>query len=227
MSKTERNRARGTKASDGEADGLRFVVLVSGNGSNLQALIDAIGKGKVDASIILVLSSDPDAYALKRASAAGITTIALPYTRDRSIEKKASRNVYDKMLAETILLYRPDYIFMLGWMRILGEEFIARFPGRIINLHPALPGTFPGTHAIERAWDACARGEISETGVMTHFVPDESVDTGPVIDFERVTIGKSETLDAFEARMHEAEHVLVVRTARTLAAINASEDKGE
>ncbi|HWR12583.1 MAG TPA: phosphoribosylglycinamide formyltransferase [Rectinemataceae bacterium] len=204
----------------------RFVVMVSGNGSNLQALIDAIEKGEVKASIVLVVSSDPEAYALRRAEKAGIPFIVLRYSRDPKLEKEASRGAYDRMLAETIAPYRPDYIFLLGWMRVLSAEFTARFPGRIVNLHPALPGTFPGTHAIERAWEACARGEITDSGVMTHFVPDERVDAGPVIAFERVAIGGTESLDAFEKRMHKTEHLLVVRTAAMLGSISGESGKG-
>lgn len=205
----------------------RFVVLVSGNGGNLQALIDAVAAGSVNASIALVLSSDPDAYALKRAAVAGIPSIALPYIRDPLVEREADRTAFDHRLADAVETYDPDYIFLLGWMRILSAAFIGRFSGKIVNLHPALPGCFPGTHAIERAWDACARGELSETGVMTHFVPDERVDAGPVILSEKVRIAANETLADFEIRMHDTEHELVVKTASMLASIASDEGKGE
>ena len=220
----EQSRPRG---EGGGARKARFVVLVSGNGGNLQALLDAIAAGAVNASIVLVLSSDPDAFALKRAEAAGIPSIALPYNRDQRIEKEASRIAFDTRLADEVSARDPDYIFLLGWMRILGMAFIGRFPGKIVNLHPALPGCFPGTHAIERAWEACARAELSETGVMTHFVPDELVDAGPVILSERVKMKSNETLADFEFRMHETEHELVVKTARMLASIAAGDGKGE
>ncbi len=195
----------------------RLVVMVSGNGSNLQALIDAVEKGAVEATIVFVLSSMTEAYALQRAEAAGIPALSIPYRRDPDLSNAESRALYDRTIAEAIQGRNPDYIFLLGWMRVLGREFTDRFPGRIVNLHPALPGAFPGTHAIERAWDACARGEIEESGVMTHFVPDEGVDSGPVIEFERVPMRKDESLDAFESRMHSVEHALVVRTAARLA----------
>lgn len=195
---------------------LRLVVLVSGNGSNLQALLDAANEGIIAANVDLVLSSDPAAKALDRAKAAGIPALALPYVRDRALSREKSRRDYDAKLAATVLQYAPDYVFLLGWMRILGETFIAHFPGRIVNLHPALPGTFPGTRAIERAWEASRHGEITETGVMTHFVPDEGVDSGPVILSERVAIGVDESLESFEARMHGIEHTLVVKTVISL-----------
>ncbi|MCE1195388.1 phosphoribosylglycinamide formyltransferase [bacterium] len=200
---------------------LRVAVLVSGNGGNLQALLDAARGGDVSANVALVLSSDPGARALLRAKDAGVPALAVPYARDPALGRQESRNAYDARLAEAVLAYEPDYVFLLGWMRILGNAFISKFPGRIVNLHPALPGTFPGTHAIERAWEACRRGEITETGAMTHFVPDEGVDSGPVILSERVAIGADETLESLETRMHETEHALVVKTARLLAETGA------
>jgi phosphoribosylglycinamide formyltransferase-1 len=205
------------RESSAEPGKIRIVALVSGNGTNLQALIDAASRGEVNASIALVVSSDPGAPALERAARAGIPAIAMPFRRNPGVDSKASRAAYDAALAETILPYKPDYVLLLGWMRILSGSFISRFSGAIVNLHPALPGAFPGTHAIERAWEACARGEIAETGVMTHFVPDECVDAGPVIALERVPLREGETLDELEARMHETEHALVIRTVRMLA----------
>ncbi len=202
---------------NGGARGLRLAVLVSGNGGNLQALLDASRSGLISANVALVVSSDPEARALARAKDAGIPALALPYVRDPALGRAESRDAYDAKLAEAVLACEPDFVFLLGWMRILGNAFISKFPGRIVNLHPASPGTFPGTHAIERAWEASRRGEISETGVMTHFVPDEGVDSGPVILSERVAIGADETLESLEARMHGIEHALVVKTARLLS----------
>lgn len=199
----------------------RIVVMVSGNGTNLQALIDAVKNGAVEASIVLVLSSNPEAFALKRAEAAEIPALTIPYRRDHNLGSVESRRLYDRTIADAIQAFCPDYIFLLGWMRILGRDFTERFPGKIVNLHPALPGAFPGTHAIERAWDACARGEIGESGVMMHFVPDEGVDSGPVIDFEPVAMRKDESLDVFEARMHVVEQTLVVRSAARLVGLAA------
>jgi phosphoribosylglycinamide formyltransferase-1 len=207
----------------GKAGETRIAVMVSGNGSNLQALLDAVRSGMVPANVVLVVSSDPEARALLRARDAGVPAIAFPYARDPALGRDESRNAYDARLAEAVLGCEPDFVFLLGWMRILGNAFISKFPGRIVNLHPALPGTFPGTRAIERAWDASRRGELAETGVMTHFVPDEGVDSGPVILSERVAIGADETLESLEARMHETEHALVVKTARLLAETGARE----
>jgi folate-dependent phosphoribosylglycinamide formyltransferase PurN len=95
-------------------------------------------------------------------------------------------------------------------------EFLRHYPDRVLNLHPALPGTFPGMHGIERAWEAYQRGEIDRTGVMIHTVPDEGVDDGPVLAKVTVPIYPSDTLDALEARIHETEHRLFVETLHDL-----------
>lgn len=194
----------------------RIAVLVSGNGTNLQALMDAIRDGGLRAEITLVVSSEPEAPALERARKAGIPTASLPYASDPGLSRQDSRRRYDAILADHVASGEPDWVFLLGWMRILSEAFIGRFRGRILNLHPALPGTFPGTRAIERAWEAFGRGEIRESGVMLHFVPDEGVDCGPLFSKKIVPMRSGESLDRFGARIHEAEHALVAEAARAL-----------
>jgi folate-dependent phosphoribosylglycinamide formyltransferase PurN len=99
-------------------------------------------------------------------------------------------------------------------MRILTSAFLDRFPNRVINLHPALPATFPGTHAIERAFKAYQCGEIDHTGVMVHFVPDEGVDDGPVLATEIIPIRPTDTLDSLEVHIHEVEHKLLVEALK-------------
>ncbi|MCE5255894.1 MAG: phosphoribosylglycinamide formyltransferase [Spirochaetaceae bacterium] len=194
----------------------RIVVLVSGNGTNLQALSDAIRDGHLPAEIVLVVSSHPSAPALSRAHNAGIPAIAMPYVRDPCESREESRRSYDANLADRAAACSPDWIFLLGWMRILSSAFTSRFKGRILNLHPALPGQFPGTHAIERAWQAFRNGEIRQTGVMLHFVPDEGVDCGPLFAKETVPLLPGDTFPEFEARVHEAEHRLVAKAASML-----------
>ena len=103
-------------------------------------------------------------------------------------------------------------------MRILTSAFLDQFPHRVINLHPALPGMFPGTHAIERAFEAYQRSEIDHTGAMVHLVPDEGVDNGPVLATEIVRIDPTDTLKSLEARVHETEHKLLVNTMKSLLA---------
>ncbi len=101
-------------------------------------------------------------------------------------------------------------------MRILSSSFLSSFPNRVINLHPALPNTFPGTHAIERAFEAYQRGEIKHTGIMVHLVPDEGVDNGPVLATEIVPIHAEDTLESLEFRVHQTEHRVLVNTLKSV-----------
>ena len=183
---------------------VRLVVLVSGYGSNLQAILDACANQVLPASVVCVISNTPDAYGLTRAREAGIEAFDFPKLETES------RREYDARLAECITTKLPDYIILAGWMRILTSAFLDHFPNRVINLHPALPDTFPGTHPIERAFKAYQCGEIDHTGVMVHFVPDEGVDNGPVLATEIVAIHPNDTLESLEVRVHEAEHKLLV-----------------
>jgi phosphoribosylglycinamide formyltransferase-1 len=203
----------------------RLVVMVSGNGSNLQALIDAIACGGIEARIVLVLSSNSKAKALDRARAVGIPSLSLPPKVLEAWPGRLGRDAYDEMLASLVFPFEPDYVLMLGWMRLVGIRFISRFPGKIINLHPALPGAFPGTEAIEKAWFSYMKGEIATSGAMIHYVPDEGVDSGPVIDLEEIDIGDSSSLEEFEKAMHELEHRLVIRTVRTLTGASALDNR--
>ncbi len=187
----------------------RLAVLISGNGSNLQAIIDAIRGRLLNAEVVLVVSNRRDAFGLQRAEKAGIATHV--HTLSEYKEAGRSREEYDADLARIVQEKRPDWVVLAGWMHILGGAFVDRFSYRIINLHPALPGKFPGAHAIEDAFVAFQRGEIKETGVMVHLVPDERVDAGPVIDSKAVTIYPQDTLEALERRIHNAEHELLVR----------------
>jgi phosphoribosylglycinamide formyltransferase 1 len=188
----------------------RLIVLISGNGSNLQALLDACASGELPASVVSVISNKADAYGLTRAQNAGIEAIHFARLENES------RNEYDARLADYITTKLPDYIILAGWMRILTSAFLDHFPNRVINLHPALPNAFPGTHAIERAYQAFQCGEIKHTGVMVHLVPDEGVDDGPVLATEIVPIHLIDTLESLEARVHEIEHGLLVKTLKTL-----------
>ena len=188
----------------------RLVVLISGNGSNLQAILDACASGELPASVVCVISNKADAYGLVRAKNAGIE--AIHFVK----QDNESRNAYDARLAAYVSTCLPDYLILAGWMRILSSSFLSSFPNRVINLHPALPDTFPGTHAIERAFEAYQRGEIDHTGVMIHLVPDEGVDNGPVLATEIVSINKEDTLETLEARVHQTEHVLLVNTLKKI-----------
>jgi formyltetrahydrofolate-dependent phosphoribosylglycinamide formyltransferase len=188
----------------------RLVVLISGFGSNLQAIIDACSQGHLPAQVAAVISNRSDAYGLERARQADIPAIVL--TKPKGME----REDYDRILAEKVTAFQPDWVILAGWMRILTSAFLERFQDRVVNLHPALPGTFPGTHAIDRAFEAYQRGEIEQTGVMVHLVPDEGVDSGPVLASEVVPIYAQDSLEALEARVHAVEHCLLIDTLRRL-----------
>jgi phosphoribosylglycinamide formyltransferase-1 len=191
----------------------RLVVLISGNGSNLQAILDACQSGELDAKVVSVISNKADAFGLVRAKNAAVDAIHF------SKREGEARQEYDIRLAEYVSAWFPDYVILAGWMRILSNAFLSHFPEQVINLHPALPGMFPGTHAIERAFDAYQRGEIDHTGVMVHLVPDEGVDNGPVLGTEIVPIEKNDTLEALEARIHQTEHRLLVNTLKSIISV--------
>ena len=191
----------------------RLVVLISGNGLNLQAILDACQSGELDAQVTCVISNKADAYGLVRAKNTGVD--AVPFAK----QTYETRQEYDQRLADYVTTRRPDYVILAGWMRLLSSSFLSSFPNKVINLHPALPGMFPGTHAIERAFEAYQRGEIEHTGVMVHLVPDEGVDNGPVLATEIVRIEKDDTLEALVSRVHQNEHKLLVNTLKSIVSV--------
>ena len=188
----------------------RLVVLASGAGSNLQAVIDATVDRRLPAEVVAVVSDRADAGALARAGAAGI-----PACHVGRLEGEG-RPDYDARLADVVAGFGPDLVVLAGWMRILTMSFLGWFPGRVVNLHPALPGDLPGTRAIERAWHQALAGERTSTGVMVHLVPSESVDDGPVLGTSVVPILPDDTLESLTARVHAHEHQLLVDTLATL-----------
>jgi formyltetrahydrofolate-dependent phosphoribosylglycinamide formyltransferase len=192
--------------SSGERPG-RLAVLVSGNGSNLQAIIDACRSGRLLAEIAVVVSNNPEAYALARATEAGIATMV-------KAPGSEPRRHYDAELAYEVATVGVDLVVLAGWDRLLSEEFVGRHT--VINLHPAKPGSFPGLHAIERAYGAWQDGAITSSGVMVHYVPDEGVDDGPTIVWEEIEFRHGESLDTYETRVHDVEHRLIVQAIATV-----------
>ncbi len=188
----------------------RIVVLVSGNGSNLQAVLDACDEGRLPADVVAVVSNRSGAFALERAAAAGVPSVHVGKHTDES------RRDYDARLADVVAGFGPDLVVLAGWMRILTSDFLGWFPNRVINLHPARPGELPGVNAIERAWHEALAGERNATGVMVHLVPDEGVDDGPVLATADVAIRPDDTLDTLTERVHAVEHRLLVDTIATL-----------
>jgi len=184
----------------------QLAVLISGSGTNLQALIDACAAGDLPAQVAVVVSNRKAAYGMERAAKAGIPTCYVP-------RQGLERAEYDAGLAAVVNAYQPDLVVLAGWMHILTPAFLEKFPNRVINLHPALPGMFPGVEAIQRAYVAFQAGEITHSGCMVHYAVPE-VDAGAVIGQEIVSMEAHETLEAFEARMHAAEHRLIVRATK-------------
>lgn len=188
----------------------RLVVMVSGNGSNLQAVLDACAYGWLSADVVGVVSNKTGVPALGRAENSKVETIIV-----ETMEKEV-RRAYDARLATAVRRLNPDIVVLAGFMRILSNEFLQHFPSRVINLHPALPGELPGINAIERAFTEARDNWRTHSGITVHFVPDEGVDTGPVIASEVVPIHADDTLESFTKRMHEREHVLLVQTLSDL-----------
>ncbi len=185
-------------------DRARLVILASGGGTNLQAILTACADGRIDADVVSVFSDRATSGALDRARAAQIPA--------NHVDPNASsdRRSFDRSLATLVTSFNPRYVVLAGWMRLLSSDFLEHFPNRVINLHPARPGELPGLHAIERAFAEAQQGLRSASGVMVHFVPDERVDTGPVLATIDVAIAPFDTLESFEEHMHAAEHQLLV-----------------
>jgi len=178
----------------------RLVVLVSGSGTNLQALLDAIDADPSYGARIVAVGADRDGIAgLDRAVRAGLPTFVV------KLKDHPDRAAWDLALTEAITAYAPDLIVSAGFMKIVGKEFLARFGGRFLNTHPALLPSFPGAHGVR---DALAYG-AKVTGCTVHFV-DDGVDTGPVIDQAAVEVRPDDTEDALHERIKEVERRLLV-----------------
>jgi phosphoribosylglycinamide formyltransferase 1 len=177
---------------------MNFAVFASGNGSNLQAIIDAVSKGAIKGHLSLVLSDKADAYALTRARQAGVEHVVF-----LDPANFVSREAFDAAAVELLQEKKIGLVVLAGFMRILSPVLVRAFAGRIINIHPALLPAFKGAHAIR---DALAAG-VPVTGVTVHFV-DEEVDHGPVIAQSSVPVKPGDTLESLAARIHAAEHAL-------------------
>ena len=185
---------------------IKLGVLLSGSGTNLQAIIDRIAEGTLDATIELVISSRPSAYGLKRAEAAGIQTMTM------SKELYADPMTADEVIATMLRRAEVDYVIMAGYMRMVHAPILAAFPNRVVNLHPALLPSFKGAHAIQDAFDY----GVKVTGVTVHFA-DDKYDCGPIIAQQALAVEEGWTVDELEAHIHEIEHVLYPDTIQLLA----------
>ncbi|MBT0720334.1 phosphoribosylglycinamide formyltransferase [Rosenbergiella collisarenosi] len=173
----------------------RIVVLISGSGSNLQAIIDACQLGRLNAEIVAVFSNKTDAFGLQRAQRAGIATQSL------AIGDYADRQAFDRALMQQIDSYQPDLVVLAGYMRILSSSFVSHYLGRLLNIHPSLLPKYPGLHTHRRALE---NGD-SEHGVSVHFVT-EQLDGGPVILQASIPVLPDDTEQDLAERLLIEEH---------------------
>jgi phosphoribosylglycinamide formyltransferase-1 len=179
-------------------------VLVSGRGSNLQALIDAARRGELGGEVAVVVSNVESALGLERARKAGVPAVF----RDHRGKK---REAFDAEIVEILQAHHVDLVCLAGFMRLLSPVFVRAFPGRIVNIHPALLPAFPGLEAQRQAWEHGAK----VSGATVHLV-DEGLDSGPIVAQEAVPVLSTDTPDTLAARILEAEHRLYPRAVRLL-----------
>lgn len=186
---------------------MNFAVLASGNGTNLQAIIDALKKKKIKGTLKVVLSDKPHAMALERARKAQVPCIAW---MDPGVHK--TREAFDKAVVKLLKREQVDFVVLAGYMRILSPVFVRAFKDRILNIHPALLPAFKGAHAIRDAFEYGAK----VAGVTVHFV-DEQVDHGAIVLQAAVEIRPTDTLASLEAKIHAIEHKLYPQAVDLLA----------
>lgn len=175
----------------------RIVVLISGSGSNLQAILDQTLDGSINGQIAAVICNRPDAFGLTRAQRAGVEA--------RLLDHKAfeSRETFDQAMIELIDSYAPDLVVLAGFMRILTPEFVRHYQGRLFNIHPSLLPKYKGLHTHQRALEA---GD-NEHGCTVHFVTEE-LDGGPLVVQARTDISAEDTADSLQQRVHALEHLI-------------------
>ncbi|AIX72901.1 phosphoribosylglycinamide formyltransferase [Mixta calida] len=175
----------------------RLVVLISGSGSNLQAILDACGQGRINASVAAVFSNKASAYGLERARRADVPAHAL------AASDYASREEFDRQLIAGIDAYAPDLVVLAGYMRILSPAFVAHYQDRLMNIHPSLLPKYPGLHTHRQAME---NGD-SEHGTSVHFVTDE-LDGGPVVLQAKVPVFADDSEEEVIARVQHQEHAI-------------------
>jgi phosphoribosylglycinamide formyltransferase-1 len=186
---------------------LRVAVLASGNGSNLQALLDRIASGHVQGKVVLVASDKPEAPALARARKAKVPAVAaLP----KEPGEKAAQ--YDERLLALLQAEKPDLVVLAGYMRIVGPAIVRAFAGRLINVHPALLPAFKGLRAVQQAHEA----GVAEAGCSTHLVTDD-LDGGPILLQAGLKVRAGETVESLQRRILALEHLLLPRTVQLFA----------
>ena len=185
---------------------LKVGVLISGHGSNLQAIIDACEKGEIPAKVAVVISNKPDAYGLERAKNHGIATAVF---EPNNFKDKVS---YEAEIVKTLQKYEVGLVCLAGYMRIVGKTLLDAYAGKMINIHPALLPSFPGLHAQKQAFDY----GVKVSGATVHFI-DEGCDTGPVIIQSMVPVLEDDTEEALSARILEQEHLIYPQAIKLFA----------
>ncbi|MBU0630430.1 MAG: phosphoribosylglycinamide formyltransferase [Candidatus Margulisbacteria bacterium] len=185
---------------------LKLGILISGQGSNLQAIIDACESGKVPAKIVVVISNNPDAYGLERARKHNLPAVAI----DHRIY--SDRNTYELEIVKVLQQHGVELVCLAGYMRIVGEVLLRHYQGKMVNIHPALLPSFPGLHAQRQALEH----GVLITGCTVHFV-DEGCDTGPIIIQSAVPIMEKDTEETLSERILQQEHAIYPEAIRLIA----------
>ncbi|HTS25232.1 MAG TPA: phosphoribosylglycinamide formyltransferase [Bryobacteraceae bacterium] len=188
----------------------RLGILISGRGSNFEAIANAVARGEIDAEIAVVISSRPEARGLEIARQRGLTAVSIP-------SKGLDREIYDRMLVEELHRQRVDLVLLAGFMRLLSGFFIRQFPNRILNIHPSLLPAFPGLDAQHQALEH----GVKITGCTVHFV-DEQLDAGPIIVQSAVPVRDDDTVDSLSARILAEEHRIYSEAIRIVLGGNYS-----
>ncbi|WP_010632498.1 phosphoribosylglycinamide formyltransferase [Sporolactobacillus vineae] len=185
----------------------KIAVFASGNGTNFQAIDEAVGCGEIDATIALMVCDQPGAAVIGRAEKAGVKTLVV------ARKDFPSKRAFEEKIAAALKACGVDYIFLAGYMRLIGKTLLNAYPHRIVNIHPALLPSFTGLDAIGQAF----RKGVKVTGVTIHYV-DEGMDTGPIIAQAAVPVKDGDTIETLESRIHEMEHQLYPKTIAKLLA---------
>jgi phosphoribosylglycinamide formyltransferase-1 len=183
----------------------KIAVFASGHGTNFVAINDAVQKGDIPATIELLVCDQPGAAVIERAKKAGVSTLVV------SRKDYPSKAAFEQVVADACRQHDVDYIFLAGYMRILGKVMLAAYPHRIINIHPSLLPSFTGLDPIGQAFE---KG-VKITGVTIHYV-DEGMDTGPIIAQAAVPVEDDDTVETLEVRIHDTEHQLYPQTIAKL-----------
>lgn len=187
----------------------KVAVLISGSGSNLQALIDAAKAADYPAEIALVISNKVEAYGLERAKAAGVPSVTISH------KDYETREAFDRAMHAELTKHGIEMVCLAGFMRLLSAWFVKQWEGRMLNIHPSLLPAFKGAHAVRDALAAC----VQETGCTVHYVTEE-LDAGPIVGQEKVPVLEGDTMEALHQRIHAAEHVLYPAALKKAVEIN-------